>query len=81
MMYDEIKCPYCGHIQDEDKFIDYLRDCEMYESGDIDTECEKCGGTFNVDVEIEYEPRYGIGEITEYKEERERLKTIKDKKC
>lgn len=79
ILSDDFKCPYCGHTQSVDEFIEYMYDGEKIESGDEDTTCEKCGGTFNVYVEVEYEPNYTITEITEYKEERERLK--KDKKC
>lgn len=77
MMYGKIKCPYCGHIQKIDNDEEYMFEKEILESGYYDITCEKCDGTFEIYVEIEYEPEYKILEIKEYKEERERLKDKK----
>lgn len=63
---DDFECPYCGHIQSIDDFIDYLQDNGIDNSGYEDITCDKCGKTFEVFVEIDYEVDYTITEITKH---------------
>lgn len=47
MMYNGIKCPYCGHIKDT---FNFLRDLHYKDIKDInnDITCDKCGKVFNM---------------------------------
>lgn len=46
---DAIKCPYCGHEQQDIFEID-----GAYEDGDFEADCGLCGGTFEFSTSVSY---------------------------
>lgn len=59
MIFETVECPYCEH---ENDMSDGLTD--LPSNNKFDTECEKCGKEF--EVEVEFDPSYS-GSAIEYK--------------
>lgn len=48
---DYVVCPYCGNAISDEGLIDYP---ELYEDGEHELLCGKCGKTFEVDTMVSY---------------------------
>jgi C4-type Zn-finger protein len=47
---EDIICPYCGEVQDNDSRYHYVT--YWGEDGEKDCDCESCGKTFSVEEEV-----------------------------